>query len=99
MAQSGELSMNSAKAWNHVGVRDAHVPASEQHRAPRFDVHDPSWTLPCALDQLALLVCHNGALLGWNDVLRYIQPSIDLVMHLKHTNGVREISDVTMTYQ
>jgi type IV secretion system protein VirB11 len=44
-----------------------------------------------ALDQLALLVLQAGIGLGWDDALRYIRRSLDLVVQLSRKNGVRVI--------
>jgi len=44
-----------------------------------------------ALDQLALLVLQAGIGLGWDDALRYIRRSLDLVIQLSRKNGVRVI--------
>ena len=47
-----------------------------------------------ALDQLALLVLQAGIGLGWDDALRYIRRSLDLVVQLSRTNGRRRIESV-----
>lgn len=47
-----------------------------------------------ALDQLALLVLQAGIGLGWDDALRYIRRSLDLVIQLSRTNGRRRIESV-----
>lgn len=44
-----------------------------------------------ALDQLALLVLQAGIGLSWDDALRYIRRSLDLVVQLTRKNGVRVI--------
>jgi type IV secretion system protein VirB11 len=44
-----------------------------------------------ALDQLALLVLQAGIGLGWDDALRYIRRSLDLVVQLSRKNGLRVI--------
>lgn len=44
-----------------------------------------------ALDQLALLVLQAGIGLGWDDALRYIRRSLDLIIQLSRKNGVRVI--------
>lgn len=47
-----------------------------------------------ALDQLALLVLQAGIGLGWDDALRYIRRSLDLVVQLSRTSGQRRIESV-----
>ncbi len=47
-----------------------------------------------AIDQLALLVMQTGVRMGWEDVVRYVRRSLDLVVHLSRTGGVRRIERV-----
>lgn len=45
-----------------------------------------------AIDQLALLTLQAGSKLGWDDAVRYIRKSIDVVVQLSRIDGVRQIS-------
>lgn len=45
-----------------------------------------------AIDQLALLTLQAGSKLGWDDVVRYISKSIDIIVQLSRIDGVRQIS-------
>jgi type IV secretion system protein VirB11 len=47
-----------------------------------------------ALDQLTLLVLQANIGLSWDDTLRYIRNSIDVVVQLERRNGIRRISSV-----
>jgi type IV secretion system protein VirB11 len=47
-----------------------------------------------AIDQLALLVVQSGSKMGWDDVVRYIRRSLDLIVQLERQAGVRRISGV-----
>jgi type IV secretion system protein VirB11 len=47
-----------------------------------------------AIDQLALLVLQTGMRMAWNDVTRYIERSIDLIVQLGRRNGVRKIEQI-----
>ena len=49
-----------------------------------------------AIDQLALLVLQSGSKLGWDDVVRYIRRSIDVVVQLSRVDGVRRIEAVSL---
>ena len=45
-----------------------------------------------AIDQLALLTLQAGSKLGWDDAVRYISKSIDIIVQLSRIDGVRQIS-------
>ena len=45
---------------------------------------------------LALLVLQSGSKLGWDDVVRYIRRSIDIVVQLARVDGVRRIEAVSL---
>lgn len=47
-----------------------------------------------AIDQLALLVMQTGTRMGWDDVLRYVRNSLDLVVQLRLRGGKREVAGV-----
>lgn len=47
-----------------------------------------------AIDQLALLVMETGTRMGWDDVVRYVRNSLDLVVQLKRAHGSRSLSAV-----
>jgi type IV secretion system protein VirB11 len=47
-----------------------------------------------ALDQLALLVLQSGTRMAWDDVLRYIRQSVDIVVQLSRLDGRREIAAI-----
>lgn len=47
-----------------------------------------------ALDQLALLVLQSGMRMEWDDVLRYIRLSVDIVVQLSRLGGRREIAAI-----
>jgi type IV secretion system protein VirB11 len=47
-----------------------------------------------AIDQLALLVLQTGMRMAWEDVMRYIERSIDLIVQLSRRNGVRKIERI-----
>jgi type IV secretion system protein VirB11 len=47
-----------------------------------------------AIDQLALLVMQTGTRMGWDDVLRYVRNSLDLVVQLRRDGGRREVESV-----
>lgn len=47
-----------------------------------------------AIDQLALLVLQAGSRLGWDDVVRYITRSIDVIVQLDRSEGVRRIAQL-----
>jgi type IV secretion system protein VirB11 len=47
-----------------------------------------------ALDQLALLTLQAGSQLGWDDSVRYIRNSLDIVVQLTRSGGVRRIESV-----
>lgn len=42
-----------------------------------------------AIDQLALLILQAGANMKWDDVVRYVTRSVDLIVQLKRENGQR----------
>ncbi|WP_245656611.1 P-type DNA transfer ATPase VirB11 [Novosphingobium naphthalenivorans] len=47
-----------------------------------------------AIDQLALLVLQAGANMKWDDVVRYVMRSVDLIVQLKRENGRRKVDRV-----
>lgn len=47
-----------------------------------------------AIDQLALLVMETGTRMGWDDVTRYVQNSLDIVVQLNRSNGKRDVGSV-----
>ncbi|WP_157081317.1 P-type DNA transfer ATPase VirB11 [Novosphingobium naphthalenivorans] len=47
-----------------------------------------------AVDQLALLVLQAGANMKWDDVVRYVMRSVDVIVQLKRENGTRKIEQV-----
>jgi type IV secretion system protein VirB11 len=50
-----------------------------------------------AIDQLALLVLQAGSRLSWDDVVRYIARSIDVIVQLDRSEGVRRIAQLRIT--
>jgi type IV secretion system protein VirB11 len=52
-----------------------------------------------AIDQLALMVLQTGARLGWEDVVRYVKKSVDIVVQLERHVGRRTISEIAFTSQ
>ncbi len=49
-----------------------------------------------AIEQLVLLTLQAGSKLGWDDAVRYIRKSIDIVVQLSRIGGVRQISTTTI---
>lgn len=47
-----------------------------------------------AIDQLALLVLQTGTKIEWYDVQNYIRKSLDLIVQLKQSNGIRFIENM-----
>jgi type IV secretion system protein VirB11 len=47
-----------------------------------------------AIDQLALLVMETGTRMGWDDVVRYVRNSVDIIVQLRRMNGSRKIDGV-----
>lgn len=47
-----------------------------------------------AIDQLALLVLQTGTQMNWDDVVRYVRRSLDLVVHLVRDAGGRRIERI-----
>ena len=47
-----------------------------------------------AIDQLALLVLQTGARMEWNDIVRYVRRSLDLIVQLKRDGGRRSVERV-----
>lgn len=45
-----------------------------------------------AIEQLAMLVLQTGTRLRWEDVVRYVQSTIDVYVHLERRAGVRRIA-------
>ena len=48
-----------------------------------------------AIDQLALLVQQANNGLSWDETVRYISRSIDIVVQLGRTNGIRQVEAIT----
>jgi type IV secretion system protein VirB11 len=44
-----------------------------------------------AIDQLALLVLQTGTRMAWDDVVKYVRSSLDIIVQLRRHNGRREI--------
>jgi len=49
-----------------------------------------------AIDQLALLVLQSGSQLGWDDVVRYVTRSLDLIIQLSRKDGMRVIESAML---
>lgn len=47
-----------------------------------------------AIDQLALLVLQTGTRMAWDDVVKYVRSSLDIIVQLRHRNGQRDIESV-----
>ena len=47
-----------------------------------------------AIDQLALLVLQTGTRMAWDDVVKYVRSSLDIIVQLRHRNGRRDIESV-----
>jgi type IV secretion system protein VirB11 len=47
-----------------------------------------------AIDQLALLVLQTGMRMGWDDVVKYVRNSLDIIVQLRHQAGRRDIESV-----
>lgn len=47
-----------------------------------------------AIDQLALLVMETGTRMGWDDVIRYVRRSLDIVVQLNRAHGKRAVGSV-----
>ncbi len=47
-----------------------------------------------AIKQLALLILQTGAQLGWNDVINYVQSTIDVIVQLERKAGRRAIAAI-----
>ena len=47
-----------------------------------------------AIDQLALLVLQTGTRMAWDDVIKYVRSSLDIIVQLRHRNGRRDIESV-----
>lgn len=47
-----------------------------------------------AIDQLALLVLQTGTKMGWDDVVRYIRRSVDIVVQLRNDQGRRVVEHI-----
>jgi type IV secretion system protein VirB11 len=47
-----------------------------------------------AIDQLALLVLQTGTRMAWDDVIKYVRSSLDIIVQLRHRNGKRDIESV-----
>lgn len=49
-----------------------------------------------AIDQLALLVLQTGTRMAWDDVVKYVRNSLDIIVQLKRVGGKREIQSVML---
>lgn len=47
-----------------------------------------------AIDQLALLVLQTGTRMGWDDVIKYVRSSLDIIVQLRHRGGRRDIESI-----
>lgn len=47
-----------------------------------------------AIDQLALLVLQTGTRMAWDDVIKYVRSSLDIIVQLRHRGGRRDIESV-----
>ena len=47
-----------------------------------------------AIDQLALLVLQTGTRMAWDDVVKYVRSSLDIIVQLRHRYGRRDIESV-----
>jgi type IV secretion system protein VirB11 len=47
-----------------------------------------------AIDQLALLVLQTGTRMAWDDVVKYVRSSLDLIVQLRRVGGKRDIESV-----
>lgn len=47
-----------------------------------------------AIDQLALLVLQTGTRMAWEDVVKYVRNSLDIIVQLRRHDGKREIESV-----
>jgi type IV secretion system protein VirB11 len=47
-----------------------------------------------AIDQLALLVLQTGMRMAWDDVIKYVRNSLDIIVQLRHRAGRRDIESV-----
>lgn len=47
-----------------------------------------------AIDQLALLVLQTGTRMAWDDVVKYVRRSLDIIVQLHRVGGKREIAQI-----
>lgn len=47
-----------------------------------------------AIDQLALLVLQTGTRMAWDDVIKYVRSSLDIIVQLRNRSGRRDIESV-----
>ena len=47
-----------------------------------------------AIDQLVLLVLQTGTRMAWDDVVKYVRRSLDIIVQLTRTGGQREIAQI-----
>jgi type IV secretion system protein VirB11 len=47
-----------------------------------------------AIDQLALLVLQTGTRMAWDDVIKYVRSSLDIIVQLRHRTGRRNIESI-----
>ncbi len=49
-----------------------------------------------AIDQLALLVLQTGTRMAWDDVVKYVRRSLDIIVQLHRVGGKREIAEIML---
>jgi type IV secretion system protein VirB11 len=49
-----------------------------------------------AIDQLALLVLQTGTRMAWDDVVKYVRSSLDIIVQLRRVGGKRDIESVML---
>jgi type IV secretion system protein VirB11 len=49
-----------------------------------------------AMDQLALLVLQTGTRMAWDEVIRYIRSSLDIIVQLRNRGGRRDIESILL---
>lgn len=49
-----------------------------------------------AIDQLALLILQSGTRMGWDDVIRYVRRSLDVIVHLRREGGKRVVDEILL---
>lgn len=49
-----------------------------------------------AMDQLALLVLQTGTRMAWDDVIKYVRSSLDIIVQLRNRGGRRDIESILL---